>query len=656
MAVLDITYEPEPTAAKFHASNKRIRGLAGAVGQGKTTAIIFEILALAEMQHVFNNKRSSRVIIVRNTYPELEANVVKEFVEWFPPEMLNVVYKKPIQLTMRFEHSSGDGTIVDLDMMAIGLDHPTSVGRLRGWNGSFGWINEADLVHKQIFDMVDQRVGRWPGTARGGVNWGGIMVDYNMPDISNWVYQVLEVEGFRDRNGNSDSEVFHIEPPLYRLEGDRDGGYFYNGYTYYESPLAEGVKFQPKGIDYWFNYMQNKDDRTIRRFVLGQYVPTKDGKPVFDCFDPDKHVSPKELFPVEHRPCWAMFDWGHHAACMIFQIDDMGRLLVLDEFYKGSIGLNGLLTDAVGPKLREKYRGIKFNVVKGDPTGRADSIQKDVTPFVAVTKFFSEAGYADTICGMAFTNSVQARYESAVAMMTRPGMLLISPTCTWLINGLAGNYRYKPRKGTIGEFEPTPDKDDPHCVPIDYQILTPSGWKESHQIRKGDVVYGYLTDGIDNPDDHGIMEDVITGLSFAEKQRTIVLSDNGKPVLESTLGHRNLVLSDKDYIQCSVRTDTMDKVYLVSMNPHYPSELDKSSLICTEGLDRLESHSDVWCPQTTSSYWICRTPEGRVFVTGNSHINDTFQYACVEFIRPGQDEETASGKKLNKGRNKRRRR
>lgn len=650
MAVFDITYNPEPTAKRFHDSNKRIRALAGAVGQGKTTAIIFELLALAEMQQPFNNKRSSRVVIVRNTYPELESNVVKEFIEWFPPEMLKVVYKKPISMVMRFEHSSGDGTIVDLDMMAIGLDHPTSVGRLRGWNGSFGWINEADLVHKDIFDMVDQRIGRWPGTSRGGVNWGGILLDYNMPDISNWVYQVLEVEGFKDRNGNSDSEVFRIEPPLNRKEGRHDGGYYYNKYTYFENPQAEGVKFHPKGIDYWLDYMQNKDDRTIRRFILGEYVPTKDGKPVFECFDPNEHVAEKELFPEPHLPCWAMFDWGHHAACMIFQVDDMGRLRVLDEFYKGSIGLNGLLTDSVAPKLQEKYRGITFSIVKGDPTGRADGIVKDVTPFVAVTQFFEKAGYKDIVCGKAITNSIQARYESAEAVMQRKNILLISPTCTWLINGLAGNYRCKPRKGVLGEFEPKPDKDDPHCVPVSYEILTPIGFVSCRDIKEGDTVLGF--DDVDMK----IIDDNITGLSFYEKQRTILLTDSMGPVIETTLTHKHFCMTEPHWLIAQRHMTELDDAHLVTMDAYYPGDIEKSSLICTSTLDRVESHADVWCPQTTSSYWICRTPQGRVFLTGNSHINDTFQYACVEYIRPGMnDTDTKPRNRRNRSRNRRRR-
>ena len=45
----------------------------------------------------------------------------------------------------------------------------------------------------------------------------------------------------------------------------------------------------------------------------------------------------------------------------------------------------------------------------------------------------------------------------------------------------------------------------------------------------------------------------------------------------------------------------------------------------------------VWSPSTKETTWICRTPDRQVFITGNSHIMDALQYACLYYKTDHQE-------------------
>ncbi len=55
----------------------------------------------------------------------------------------------------------------------------------------------------------------------------------------------------------------------------------------------------------------------------------------------------------------------------------------------------------------------------------------------------------------------------------------------------------------------------------------------------------------------------------------------------------------------------------------------RSNEIDVDNAEREHTTIDgAWCPQTSNGTWICRQ-NGRVFITGNSHINDGLQYGCL---------------------------
>lgn len=185
---------PGKEAAKFHKANGFVRGLMGPVGSGKSSSCCVEIVSRALRQEPGRDGvRRSRWLIIRNTYPELKSTTIKTWEQWFPPEVAPIKWDTPITSTLNISNI-GDGTSLNLEVMFMALDKPTETGKLRSLELTGAWINEASEVPKEIFDMVTQRVGRYPARTQGGPSWHGIILDTNPPDDDHWYYKVARRE------------------------------------------------------------------------------------------------------------------------------------------------------------------------------------------------------------------------------------------------------------------------------------------------------------------------------------------------------------------------------------------------------------------------------------------------------------------------------
>lgn len=78
-----INYAPQGHTLKlFHQSEKWARIIVGPLGSGKTRACLTEILIQIQGQTPDSKKvRRSRIVIVRNSYPDLLGTVAKDFRE-----------------------------------------------------------------------------------------------------------------------------------------------------------------------------------------------------------------------------------------------------------------------------------------------------------------------------------------------------------------------------------------------------------------------------------------------------------------------------------------------------------------------------------------------------------------------------------------------
>lgn len=432
---------PGKAAAAFHQSDAFVRGLMGPVGSGKSSTCCVEIVVRALAQQPWSDGvRRSRWAVVRNTYPELKSTTIKTWNTWFPENIAPMKWDTPITSTMKIA-DIGDGTSLELEVVFLALDSELDTGKLRSLELTGGWINEASEVPKGVFDMLTQRVGRYPSKIKGGPSWSGVILDTNPPDDDHWYYQSAEV-------------LRPVEWEFFR----QPGGLFIdgeNGYT--PNPDAENIDNLPFGYKYYLNQVAGKQDQWINVFLLGNYGTTTDGKPVFPEWNDRIHVSDKPLEPVRGLPILLGWDFGLTPACIIGQQTPRGQLMILKEIISEDMGIRQFTNDVVRPILTNEYAGFQRHSM-GDPAGQ---IRSQVDERTCIQELL-EAGIPTL---PAPTNDWIPRRESVAYFLTRmvdggPGMLL-DPSCSTLRRGFNGRYRYERIKTNgAARYRERPVKDE----------------------------------------------------------------------------------------------------------------------------------------------------------------------------------------------------
>ena len=431
---------PGPMAAKFHAHNGFVRGLMGPVGSGKSSSCCVEIVNRALQQKPWlDGVRRSRWAVIRNTYPELKSTTIKTWETWFPSHVAPFRWDTPITASMVI-NDIGDGTSLELEVLFLALDKASETGKLRSLELTGAWINEASEIPKEIFDMVTQRVGRYPSKLKGGPSWSGVILDTNPPDDDSWYYKIAEEE----------------TPEGWKFFRQA-GGLYKEGEELKPNPDAENIDNLPSGHQYYLNQIGAKNDDWINVFLLGNYGTTGDGKPVYPEFHDKVHVAKENLEPIRGLPIILGWDFGLTPACVIGQMTPKGQLIILKELVSQDMGIRQFANDIVKPVLMNEYGGFqRFSA--GDPAGSIRAQTDERTCFQELLE-----------CGIptepASTNDWIPRRESVAFFLTRmadgqPGFLL-DPRVRELRRGFNGRYRYERIKVSgSARFKDRPVKDD----------------------------------------------------------------------------------------------------------------------------------------------------------------------------------------------------
>jgi len=435
-----IKYKPPgANAVKFHSSDAFVRGLMGPVGSGKSSSCCVEIVARALRQKPSaDGVRRSRWLVIRNTYPELKSTTIKTWETWFPSTVAPIKWDTPITSNMKIS-DIGDGTSMELEVMFMALDRPTETGKLRSLELTGAWINEASEIPKEIFDMVTQRVGRFPSKLQGGPSWCGIILDTNPCDDDHWYYKLAEEE-------RPDEWEFFRQP----------GGLYKEGDQYVPNPDAENIFNLPGGYRYYLQQVPSKQEDWINVFLLGNYGSTKDGKPVYPEYNDKVHCLPKNVEAERGLPIVLGWDFGLTPACVVMQVTARGKVIVLDEVISEDMGIRQFANDAVKPLLNNKYQG--FTVYSaGDPAG---NIRAQTDERTCLQELLEAGIYTEP----APTNDFIPRREAVAFFMTKMSdgepAFLLNPRCVNIRKGLAGRYKFE-RLKTSGpaRFKDRPLKD-----------------------------------------------------------------------------------------------------------------------------------------------------------------------------------------------------
>ena len=191
---MHITYTPPPTAAQFMRHEALVRGLMGPVGSGKSSACCWEMFRRACVQLPGpDGVRRTRWLVVRNTYAELKHTTVKTFQSWFPPEVFGTFASTPpMTQNLRFAD-------VEMEVIFLALDHADDVRKLKSFECTGAWVNEASEVRWEVVRTLLERVGRYPAQRQGGPTWHGVLLDTNPPSDQHWWFKKFEEEQPRCR-------------------------------------------------------------------------------------------------------------------------------------------------------------------------------------------------------------------------------------------------------------------------------------------------------------------------------------------------------------------------------------------------------------------------------------------------------------------------
>lgn len=444
-----LNYVAPPTAARFHRSNARERWLVGAVGTGKTTTGVMEILmrATAQAPHPHTRRRQSKWIVIRQSYPQLVSTTIKSFMEW-PGRYGRLSGQSPI--VWKTELRLPDKTILDTEVLFYAMSEGFDSAKLRSLEVTGGFLSEFAEIDQEIVDVLATRF-RYPRTYTKehdgfdfGPTWTGMWGESNAPSVNSHWYQRFEV----DRPEGA--EVFKTPPALIkRYDKTTDT------YTYYDNPEAENIARLPGGFQYYHNMIKGMSDEAIANLVLNEYGRDMSGKPVFPSFNRTKHIIPSDRVTVSQAyPIVIGCDVGLNAAAVLTQMTPMGALQILDEVVTTDLTLDQFLTGHLIPLLKQKkYARCTFEVVI-DPAAVARSAMSDLSPIA----LFRKHGLATR---PAPTNKISPRLRAVEYFLNREGRLLVSGDCEKVINGFEGGYRYARVKGASGKvYRAEPEKND----------------------------------------------------------------------------------------------------------------------------------------------------------------------------------------------------
>jgi len=497
-----INYIASPTGAKFHASDKVVRGFLGPVGNGKSVTCINEMHRLSVLQEPnCNGIRKTKWAIVRNTYDMLETTTLATFKQWIPEDVCSITLK-PMRGDMRYPLS--DGTSVEAKFIFLALDRPDDVKKLLSLEVTGVFMNESKELPYAVVKGSRERIGRYPSQidgytdvydnngkltydapkeldADGNVLFNddrtpqykpctrkSLLMDTNPPEDDHWWYQLAE-DGCLRSNQTSEakravSEIFDF------FRGPSP--FLLNNGEYLDNPKAENIKFLPGGYKYYRDMLAGNTEDHINVMVMGNYGTIKDGKPVYPQYNDRLHCPEKPLGVLEDLPIGLGWDGGLTPTCIIGQQTKRGQLRIIAELVSEDMGVRQFARDIVKPFLQRNFYGIEIAFSYLDPAGKGRGEAEAKSALGILNDEYIDDNMDGDILqplNMGFetepapTNDPTKRIDAVNSYIIKlvdgePGYL-VSRKCPMIRKGKIGGYQYK-RMQVSGEarFKDKPDK------------------------------------------------------------------------------------------------------------------------------------------------------------------------------------------------------
>ena len=463
MASVSVPYVASPTGEQFHNSRAKTRGVMGPVGSGKSTMSIIELIKLARLQWPDKwGHRTSRWLIVRETYPQLRNTVLESFKLWLRPNGTTIKYLESPPFRIRWTEKLADGTRMNAEFVFLAVSKPSDLEDIKSFEITGAFINEAGALDFDVISTVNTRIGRFPPPVDAQnpafpIRQTALLWDSNPPDEDSWMFNVFQ-------NVPPGWDVWK-QPPAVIEDANSDVGYKLN---------PEGENFKYLGVgpeEYYLDKVGAMTKEQIKVLFQGEFGVTTDGKAVYRRQWADNmHVSGANLKAVDKEPIILGWDWGKGGeACVIAQLTRSGQLRVLEEIVADNVGIEDFAKNFVKPILEKKYPKGKYEIQSiGDPSGTAShGLSKDSLNYFDIlnnSRYGLFHGWFQTV--PAKSNHIELRLNAVRYFLTEKTAagntrFQLDRSCSRLRRGFNAGYVYK-RMQVSGQakFKDKPDKND----------------------------------------------------------------------------------------------------------------------------------------------------------------------------------------------------
>jgi hypothetical protein len=465
-----------PKAEGFVRDQRLLTAIMGPYGSAKTTSCIRK--AVFEIPQWLTPGPDGiirhRGCVVRDTYAQLETNVLNSWFTWFPKTKENWNGREMCQ-RLRYsliDATTGQEKLIELEVYFRAMGDQKAEDVLKGMELTWLWLNETDTLNVGVWLFGFGRTGRYPSKKDGGCAWRGVFCDFNAPDIDNWTYDLL-VEG---NLGLTDEQANDMRAVL----GSRFGiGFYRQPGGMSKDPRPENVDNLPEGYYEGLAMAFANQPGHLRRFVHNEFGMVRNGQVVFPEFNDQIHMASERLLPLPELPIIAGIDGGRTPA-LVFAQQDGSQLRILDELVIFDPSKQNEL-DRMGPtafaELAREFVSVayprnRFGIGFYDPSCDWGEYDDDGTWIDLFRKNFGGQWKPGGEDG----NRLEPRLESVRARLNAtPGgrpAVLFSPTCKMLRRGFAGGYVIERIKTSVGgRFRDLPTKTDESHVQDALQYL-----------------------------------------------------------------------------------------------------------------------------------------------------------------------------------------